>query len=357
MNGLHFFLAGLPPVVTVTILMGCTNSFSAQPSEPVLTNGVVPTENGISLSGTPISQQSEAVTIDGDPDSVKSIQDSKRPTIDYRDGVIQSIRYDGDVKGPIDMMVLDGSLRVLGQTLHLFPGTVVVNSFPDAITSRDVIEVSGLHDSDGVLAASRIELKQSNTKPLFVQSYVCDFNCTLQMYGIGNLTKDYKKARIDDMNVSTLIDGLHVNGLRVEIKDESPGYEPWSLYLQAMNIENHDPAVHYPPTLSTDAGMSGDYLNSLSLVDSSPNELDLTGHTEVEIDGIVTGFDTAAGTLNVEGIEILTSHETEYQDDNERYVTQEAFFSKLRQGVSVVKVIWRPLTGYDQPPRKLELES
>lgn len=338
--------ACFPALVTLIFLVGCTSGLSspsssseADANSSTLTSGIISTDGGLSVSGEVIPSQSITVIIDGEPAHATDLEDGMRVTVESQDSIIQSISYHEDVKGPIDYVELDGSMNVLGQTIYIFSSTYFDESAASALKSGDVIEVSGLRDSNDILAASRIELKQRNTTSWSVRGPIRDLNRALQVFRIGNLTVDYTQTLFDDMSESTL-----VNGLQVEVKDENRTYEPGSLYLIATEVENHDSTSSYSPLTST---------GSISTSDGAF----LAGQTEVEIDGIVTGIDAAAGTLEVEGIEITTSSETEYQDDNNRYLNREAFFALLRQGVSVVKVKWRPFTGYDQPPRELELES
>lgn len=359
MKRFNSVFTNVPMVITLVALTGCTDglsgpssTFEANSSGTSLTSGIVSTDTGLSVGGQVVPLQSVAVSIDGEPAAATALQDGMRVTIEQQDGVIKTISYDEDVKGPIDNVELDGSLSVLGQIVHISPGTYFDDSAPGTLNGGDVIEVSGLRDSNGALAASRIELKKSNTTSWSVRGQIRDLDRKLQVFRIGNLTVDYTQARFDDMSESAL-----VNGLQVEAKDESRTYEPGSLYLMATKIENQDPAVRYPFSTSFGVNSSTDDSNTLSIDDSSSNGVDSAGRTEVEIDGLVTGFDPAAGTLKVEGIEITTSGETEYQDEYDQYLTRAAFFARLRQGVTVVKVKWRPFTGYDQPPRELELES
>jgi len=359
MNRSHSLHPGFTLVVALLALAGCTSDLSgpssasdADTTGPSLTSGIVSTSNGVSVNGESVPLQSAAVSIDGEPSDAVSLRDGMRVTVQRQDGVIQSISYEEDVKGPIDIVALDGSLSVLGQTVHLSASTHVDDSTPATLKSGDVIEVSGLRDSNDVLAASRIELKRSAAKSWSVRGHVRHLDRSLQVFMIGQLTVDYSQARFDDMSESLLADGL-----QVEVKDESLAYEPGSLYLLATKIENHEPAVRLPSSTSTHSNSPGDGSNRPSSDESASNGGDSDNRTEVEIDGIVTGFDATAGTLHVEGIEITTSSKTEYQDEADHYITRKEFFARLRQGVSVVKVKWRPFTGYDQPPRELEFES
>jgi hypothetical protein len=352
------FFPGLPLAIVLVTAIGCSNdsgqSATSGATAPLLSRGIVSTANGVSVNGDSLSLQSATVSIDGETGSSSSLKDGMWVTVERRDGVIQSISYDEDVKGPIDTVELDGSLSVLGQRVHISSSTHFDDSTPGTLTSGDVVEVSGLRDSNDVLAASRIELKQTTAKVWSVRGRVRNLDQSLQVFVIGNLTVDYSQARFDDMSESSL-----VNGLQVEVKDESLAYEPGSLYLLATKIENHDPSVRYPSSSSTDSGSSSDDSNSLSGDDSSSgsDNDDSSDRTEVEIDGIVTDFDTAAGTLEVEGIMITTANTTQFQDHDDQYVSREMFFTRLRQGVTVVKVKWRPFSGYDQPPHEVEIES
>ncbi|MFK7858659.1 MAG: hypothetical protein AB8B64_07560 [Granulosicoccus sp.] len=123
--------------------------------------------------------------------------------------------------------------------------------------------------------------------------------------------------------------------------------------LLGAESENPALAIFHPMATHTaktplNENFSGSALNNLS-----PEQY---ARSDVEIDGIVTSLDVTSGTLEVEGIEIKLSDTTGYSD-GDQYIDREAFFAKLRQGVSVVIVKWRSFTSYGQSPHTIELES
>lgn len=359
MKSYSSFLTGWPLAIVLAAATGCSSnpdglsgSSGGEIITPSLSRGIVNTDNGLTIGGQSVSLQSVTVSIDGESGSISSLKEGMWVTVERQNGVIQSISYHEDVKGPIDVVELDGTLSVLGQQVKISSSTYFDDAAPGTLRAGDVVEVSGLRDANDNLTASRIELKQSATDSWSVRGQIRQLDRSLSVFVIGGLTVDYSLARFDDMNESSM-----VNGLEVEIKNESRSYEPGSLYLLATTIENHESSVRYPPSSSTGSDSSTDDPEGPSSDDSTSPDDDSGVLTEVEIVGIVTGFDTSAGTMKVEGIEVTTSFSTEYQMKDDRYVSRDDFFAMLRQGISVIKVKWRPFTGYDQPPHELQLES
>jgi hypothetical protein len=79
-------------------------------------------------------------------------------TIERENGAIRSVRYEEDIKRPIDNVNLDGSLGIPGQEVLVSSSTRFEDSNAGSLASGDVAEVSALRDSNDRLTASWIEL-------------------------------------------------------------------------------------------------------------------------------------------------------------------------------------------------------
>ena len=144
---------------------GCTGENSGTSADAgsalnvsVLTRGVISTDNCPSVGGEALPLQCAAVTVNGDVAPAGILRDGMWVTIERENGAIRSVRYEEDIKRPIDNVNLDGSLGIPGQEVLVSSSTRFEDSNAGSLASGDVAEVSALRDSNDRLTASWIEL-------------------------------------------------------------------------------------------------------------------------------------------------------------------------------------------------------
>ena len=143
------------------------------------------------------------------------------------------IDFEEDIKGPVDAIsenLLE--LVVLGQTVTLLPDSILHDGL--AVTDLligDVLEVSGLRGANDVLEATFLERERSTeVKAYKVIGQLRALDTDAQTFRIGGLTIDYSTARLED--------GLAlVEGITVEVKDQSKAYSPGAFTLVASAVE------------------------------------------------------------------------------------------------------------------------
>ncbi len=141
-------------------------------------------------------------------------------TISGASGTAITVVAEDAVKGPVDSVAADGlSLVALGQTILVTNVTIIDNNIAGQdirnLTPGDLIEVHGLVKDDGVIGATRIELKGALVE-FRVKGFVENTDTGAQTFTIGALTVDYSAADTGD-----LAGGNPVNGQLVEVKGQN----------------------------------------------------------------------------------------------------------------------------------------
>ena len=81
--------------------------------------------------------------------------------------------------------------------------------------------------------------------------------------------------------------------------------------------------------------------------------------TRAFLQGAITAKDSAAGTITILGIQILTDSQTEFRvstDSTEQAVNSASFFAQLTPHVAVVKVRWDSFTSTSVAVKQAEIE-
>ncbi|MFV9616751.1 MAG: DUF5666 domain-containing protein, partial [Gammaproteobacteria bacterium] len=140
---------------------------------------------------------------------------------DLQNSIANSVSFDEDVKGPADGAAIGNTLSVMGQTIITDPATIFNNTSLSTITAGDILEISGLRNSDDDLVASFIERKSSPAK----------LNRYSVIGNVRNLDTDAKTFNIDglsihysDANINDFAGGSPAAGQLVEVKDGDKTY-------------------------------------------------------------------------------------------------------------------------------------
>ena len=141
-------------------------------------------------------------------------------TISGASGTAITVVAEDVVKGPVNSVAVDGlSLVALGQTILVDNTTVIDDNIAGQdirnLTPGDLIEVHGLVKDNGVIGATRIELKGPLVE-FRVKGFVENTNTVAKTFTIGALTVDYSAADTGD-----LAGGNPVDGQLVEVKGQN----------------------------------------------------------------------------------------------------------------------------------------
>ena len=329
----------------VTIAQGKINGFGS-----VIVNGV-----HYSTSGA-------TITVDDQPGTESDLRVGQvvriEGTVDANGttGTARSITYDDDVEGPVQGIdLVTARLVVLGQTVQVGAGT----SFDDSIVPRsldglavgDRVEVSGLIGSDGVIAATRIELK-TIAGPVEVKGTVESLDTVARRFRINQLEVDYATATL-----SGFASGQPANGDLVEAKgavngagvlvatrverrsaslsgttDDRADLE--GLVTRYVSVADFDVAGQRVTTTAS-TRYEGGTAASLALnvaveveggFDTSgrvvATEIEFRPQSDVELSGRVDSIAAAASSLVLLGVTVRTTPLTRFEDHSSADVEQ-----------------------------------
>jgi Domain of unknown function (DUF5666) len=192
-------------------------------------------------------------------------------------GVATSIRFDNNVEGPIASIdVTGGTLVVLGQTVRVTADTSFDAAIQPAALSTlqvdDVVEVSGLVQSDGSIDATRIERKPAGGQHEIVGT-VSGHDGVAHRFNLNAQVVDYSAAQLEGLPGGTI-----ANGQRVGVKGSLAG-----AVFDATRVEYQGEVF---------VGTSGEHR---------------------ELEGLITRF-ASAGDFDVAGLAVTTTAQTAYED-------------------------------------------
>ena len=197
-------------------------------------------------------------------------------------GTATTVSYDDVVKGPVEVGSVDlagQTFRVLGQTIQVTTSTAFDDSIQppglEGLAEGDVVEVSGLPGSDGIIRATRIQRSAAVVYEL--TGFVSNLDTGAFTFDIGAQTIDYSGAQLDDFPT-----GGPSNGDYVEAKG-SAFTAGGALVATRVELEN--------ALGGDDLGENGD---------------------DAEIEGYVTGF-RSSSDFDLLGIRIRTTASTVFE--------------------------------------------
>jgi hypothetical protein len=196
-------------------------------------------------------------------------------------GKATKVTFIDSLEGEVTQTSSDGiTIEVLGQVIKFDPLIVFhgFNIFTD-LQVGNVVEVSGIKDSSGVVNATSIQLKQTifvnGSSENEIKGFITQVDSINQTLQIGNLTVDFSSAELKDFNGSTPQIGQFV-----EAKSNQALI---GALFTAFKIELED------------------------------ENITLGNNTEVEIEGLVNDF-TSITQFEINGIPVITTSETVYKD-------------------------------------------
>ncbi|RMF22626.1 MAG: hypothetical protein D6760_07075 [Deltaproteobacteria bacterium] len=157
--------------------------------------------------------------VDADPSSLRlGMVVRVRGSIDPSgaSGVASLVEFNDELEGPVDSVdAAGGRFTVLGHIVMVDASTVFENTSLATLAPGDVVEVSGLRNAAGDIAATRVERK-TGVGEFEVKGTVFFHDPVAKTFTLGSLTVDYSSARVEGAPSGGLRDGLFV-----EVKTKS----------------------------------------------------------------------------------------------------------------------------------------
>ena len=249
--------------------------------------GAVTDFGSIIVNGVRLDDTTATVRIDDNPGAgqhgglKKGMVVKAAGTFDGNTGTATTIDFRDNVEGPVcSLQPADGitTLRVLGQTVIVNAATIVENG---PINLNDIVEVSGLPDSQEIIHASFIEKKAPGTAVIEV------------------------KGRIDTVTAPTFtINNLVVNFATAVIDNSIPGGQP--AVGQFVEVKG--------TVFACDAGAGPDTLTATRVELEAEGAGAIAAGDRVEVEGFITALN--AGGFMIGNRQVATTGSTRFLPDD-----------------------------------------
>jgi len=206
-------------------------------------------------------------------------------------GIADDVSFEDLLEGVVTVASIDDvTIEILGQLVEIDSNTKLLidsDNLPAAIFAKlsdlvvgNIVEVSGLKDSTGLIKATSIKLKEDSGSENELKGTISGIDLVAKTFVIGNILVDYSAATLDGFN------GDPENGQFVEV-NSSIAYDGVTLIADEVELEDEH--------LVIDTG------------------------TELEMEGIVTRF-VSKLDFDVNGIPVTTNSETVYENGTENEI-------------------------------------
>lgn len=282
-----------------------------------------------------------------------------RVDTDFENKIAKRIDYVETVRGPIVIVptfnpdTFEGSFDLLGQAIVTQSNTIL-DGFSDLslLSIGDVLDVSGVRNSNGAIIARYINLKLPPVTEYRVIGTVSDF--TGASFKIGNLTIDFSTADTGEL------DGVSIDeNIEVRIKGTSSSYDsglssivaskitPNPLQVVATdNIQLELEGAINEFTSLTNFKVNGIAINASNAVFEQGSAADLQLNQLVEVEGTVSSgitnatkvkilatskirveskvdsIDPPTSSITVQGVVFLIDEHTQMEDDSASNIAQ-----------------------------------
>ncbi len=263
-------------------------------SKPITSKGTITDFGSVFVNGVEFETSGSAVTTDDNPGTDDDLDLGMVVTVtgtineDGTTGTAESIVFEDNLEGPIagDDDVAK-TIIVLGQTVVWDSSTICENSSSLTIDCAsllvdNLVEVSGFTATEGIIQATRIEIKDQDFNPaedeVEIKGTIGSLDTTAKTFLIGSQLIDYSAAIIDNSVPNSTL----TNGMFVEVEGQLNAD-----VLEATKVELED------------------------------DNLDIAEDDEVEIEGLVDTFDSCTGSdciFTVNGQPVQTSSATEFKN-------------------------------------------
>ena len=199
----------------------------------ITSSGTITGFGSVYVNGVKYDTSSATISIDDNPGIESDLSVGMRVTvsgslIDDSNGTATSISFNDDLEGPVSniqplpydttrTMTVLGRQVVIDSTTTSFDisGTLPGPFDFDSIVDGNLVEISGFLDSNGVMKATRVELKATNfnhnNNTVEMKGTVENFiNPTFNLSNTTGVTVDVSSAVIDDNLPGGIVDGAFV---------------------------------------------------------------------------------------------------------------------------------------------------
>lgn len=263
---------------------GNGGSSGAPQSSPLLSKGVITGFGSVFVNGVEYETTGSSVSMDGSSASESDLRLGMVVTVNGTSNGITGSATSIDFKDNLEGVVC--GIDPANNTMNVMGQTVMVDALThydditglSALSAGNIVEVSGLPDSSGIIRATYVEFVSPSLvagTEMEIKGTVSNLNTTDKTFKIGGLTVDYGGAALDDLP-SGLSDGLFV-----EVKSQS-----------AVDCQT--------ATLVASA------------VESASSDITGQAGTQAEIEGFVTELN--GDTLKVDGQQIRVTSSTVYEN-------------------------------------------
>lgn len=176
-------------------------------TKTVVTNGVITGFGSVYVNGTRYATDAASVTMDDRPTDLLQLRVGQYVELkghQHADGTHDAdvIRYHDVLEGPISAIGTD-SFVAMGQTVRVTLDTVfgddIVPASVEGLAVDDIVEVSGSVPADGVVVATRIDVKPDGG-PHDVSGYVTGTSVATHRFSLNALVVDYSAANMEDFS-------------------------------------------------------------------------------------------------------------------------------------------------------------
>ncbi len=261
---------------------GCSMGGGGSSGTPVVMKGVM-LKGSVILNGVHFNiPPGTSIMVDGSPGSDSDLNDGMVVTLkgidnDNGTGTLEKLETTDELRGQVEAVdATAGTLQVLGQIIYVDDQTKYSNmtGLADLTALVSYVKVHGLRDSSGNIRATRIVKLNSAPSEIELKGVISSVTATT--FQIESLVIDYSSATIVPSG-TTLADGMRVE---VRLSQTSPAM------ASLVKVEDLTEDPDFKPA------------------DGS----------QVEIEGIVSGFTATPGTFQVNGQDVETTSSTEFKN-------------------------------------------
>lgn len=351
----------------------------------VVTTGVITGFGSVYVNGTRYDTSDVSVTMDDEPGNLLRLKVGQYVELkghrhqywNYAETSADIIRYHDVLEGPITSIDVGAdSFVAMGQTVLVTLDTVfgddITPASVEGLTVGDVVEVSGIVPADGVIDATRIDIKP-DAGPYDVSGYVTSVSVAEHRFGLNGLVVDYSTANMEDfvaadpavgdlvkvIGSTFLTDGALV-ALRVELRsDDYLTAGPGDVIEVEGTVEDFVSVTDFrvaPWDVTTTANTTYEHGTAADLADGVKVRVKgvanadgiLVAHKiafqEVSTIRIVAQLDALSpdGDLTLLGVEAATTDNTVFQDMS-ALALREFGLDDLAVGN------WLDVRGYEEP--------
>lgn len=352
------------------------------PATGVVSAGVITGFGSVYLNGVRYDMSAAQVSVNGEAaveadlkvGQYVQLRGHANGTTHYAD----VIRYHNVLEGPVTAVDLNSSsFQALGQTVKVTSqtslGDEIVPASIEGLAVDDVVEVSGLVSSTGVIEATRVDIKP-DSGPFDVTGYVSNLLTATKRFNINALVVDYSTANMADFATGepaagnlVLVKGFNFNtdgsfvATRVELRSDDwikpaagDEFEIEGLitdFVSATEFKVTGAPVTTTPTTVYEHGTAADLANDVLVeVEGTANaagvlvalKVKFKEINEIRIVAPIEALKAADGTMTLIGLVVSTDEGTRYEDKSV------AALRDLSFGDLVVGN-WVDVRGYEEP--------